>query len=398
MLLSLIAIGIGSAIGRLRGGAWSGVVQTRLRGKGFLVSGITATLVLVVIDPSHSMVWLALSFVSFIAFAVANLTLTGMIVMLIGISMNLLPVLANGAVPVSELALTSAGVVNEDGTAQIDGPRESTATANRFDSFGDVIPVPGFGKVISLGDLVILVALADIVMNMYLSARLSANPDDTAEAKLPGRGPAHAAPRSRLLLAPLPRVLRPGLSPTQNPQERRHLPRPERAPEHLAHNSPLGTEREGLRIPPPPTGPPVQFEPHLVAPPMPADPDDLIELEEVLDVEDMAPNATPPPGDQPVIKTSDGITISADSPDPTPARSKRPSPTRPAEETVIDLTDRRPIIDLTVSPSDEQLAEFLRRRNEADRRLTQLAPPSPGHRRRRGRGRRRNSELADKTR
>ena len=60
-------------------------------------------------------------------------------------------------------------------------------------------------------------------------------------------------------------------------------------------------------------------------------------------------------------------------------------------EPILDLTDRRPIIDLTVSPSDEQLSEFLRRRAEADRRLAEAPPTSSRPRRGLTRSRRRRS-------
>ncbi len=82
---------------------------------------------------------------------------------------------------------------------------------------------------------------------------------------------------------------------------------------------------------------------------------------------------------------------------PPPAPGSRPLfANDPADdEPVLDLTDRRPIIDLTVSPTDEQLTEFLRRRAEADRRLAQAAEQSPSRaplrrRRRPGRARTRS--------
>ena len=55
--------------------------------------------------------------------------------------------------------------------------------------------------------------------------------------------------------------------------------------------------------------------------------------------------------------------------------------------------DRRPIIDLTVSPTDDQLKEFLRRRAEADREFAERTTPGP--RRRRGRSPRANEKVAE---
>jgi hypothetical protein len=315
VLLAILSLLTGAAIGRIRGGRLAGIIDARIKAKGLLVAGIGATLILNVLEPSIPMFWLTIAMLSFLGFAAANLTLTGMIVLSIGMVLNLLPVLANGAVPVSELALQSVGVVDDAGTAIVDGPRASTATATRLAFLGDVIPVPIVNRVVSIGDLIVLVALADLVMNLLLRARVRTPDDlgvtyttdddviDLTDDEEPRRGPAHAAAGGKVRHATL-----------------------RRTPAHakLPHGE----------------------TPDLRPPPIPAS--------------DHSP-ANPTP--QVAVPDANG-------------------------NEVIDLTDRRPIIDLTVSPTDEQLTEFLRRRAEADRRLTTLAPPSPGHRRNRIRGRR----------
>lgn len=315
MLLAILSLLTGAAIGRIRGGRLAGIVDARIKAKGLLVAGIGATLILNVLEPSIPMFWLTIAMLSFLGFAGANLTLTGMIVLSIGMLLNLFPVLANGAVPVSELALQSVGVVDEAGNAVIDGPRASTSTATRLAFLGDVIPVPVVNRVVSIGDLIVLVALADLVMNLFLRGRERmpeslgvsyADEDDVIDLtddETPRRGPAHAASGGKVRHATL-----------------------RRTPAHakLPHGD--------------------------------------------------APDLRPPP-----IPASDHSPAN-----PTPRVA---TPDANGND-VIDLTDRRPIIDLTVSPTDDQLAEFLRRRAEADRRLTTLAPPSPGHRRNRIRGRR----------
>ena len=316
VLLAILSLLTGAAIGRIRGGRLAGIVDARIKAKGLLVAGIGATLILNVLEPSIPMFWLTIAMLSFLGFAAANLTLTGMIVLSIGMVLNLFPVLANGAVPVSELALQSVGVVDATGSAVIDGPRASTATATRLAFLGDVIPVPVVNRVVSIGDLIILVALADLTMNLFLRARrreddnagyytVSDDEDDVIDLtdEGTGSGPAHAAPGGKV----------------------RHATR-RRTPAHA--KTPHGEEPD-LRPPP------IPASEHSPANPAPRQTEDAVESGEV-----------------------------------------------------IDLTDRRPIIDLTVSPTDDQLAEFLRRRTEADRRLTTLAPPSPGHRRNRIRGRR----------
>ena len=333
MLLTIFALIVGLAIGRARGGRWTGVLATRINGKPFLIAAIGATLILNLLTPSFPMFWLAISFIGYIGFAASNLTLTGMIVVLIGLVLNLVPVLANWSVPVSEVALQSVGVVDDSGTAVIDGPRESTATARTFSFLGDVIPVPIFDKVVSIGDLIALVAVADVAAHAMFKGRRETEeaegPEEVDEhdddlvidlregvdtPRVDRRGPAHARASGLKLIAPMPKVRRP------------------------AHAAP---ESEPERFIPPP-GP--DARPLFAAPPRTLEPSEGLGGEDELDSEEP-----------------------------------------------LDLTDRRPIIDLTVSPTDDQLAEFLRRRAEADRRLAEA--PLPATRPRRGltRGRRRRS-------
>ena len=167
----MCAFGLGCLIGRLRGGRWLGVSETRLHAKGALVFGITTVLVLNLIGPAFPIGWLIVGYACFLTFGLKNLQITGMIVLLIGLMMNLAPALANGAVPVSEVALQSVGDTNTPGFANIDGVRESSNTATSLSSLGDVVPVPLFNVVVSLGDLVMLIAIADIAANLMLRAR-----------------------------------------------------------------------------------------------------------------------------------------------------------------------------------------------------------------------------------
>jgi hypothetical protein len=256
------------------------------------------------------MFWLAIAFIGFLGFTISNLTLTGAIVLFIGLLLNLAPVLANWSVPVSELALQSVGVVDAAGEAVIDSPRESTSTAGTLSFLGDVIPVPVVNKVISIGDLIALVAVADIIVNLMLRERrrelddagvtFVETPDDTIiDLRDDHSGPAHAAPGGLKLTPPLPRVRRPAHAAAE-PEPERDIPPPSPTARPLFANDVVGDD------------------------------------------------------------------------DP-----------------VIDLTDHRPIIDLTLSPTDDQLAEFLRRRAEADRRIasTTATPPPPAPRRARPRRR-----------
>lgn len=333
----MCAFGLGCLVGRVRGGRWSGVTETRLHAQASLIAGITTVLVLNLIGPGFPIGWLIIGYACFIHFGFKNLQITGMIVLLIGLSLNLAPALANGAVPVSELALQSVGDTNTAGIANIDGVRESSDTAASLSALGDVVPVPVFNVVVSLGDLIMLVAIADIAANLMLRARRREFDDaGVTFASEEGALPADA-PQRIPVLSPLSKGF------TSRPQHALHRRPRIRAASHSAH-----TPEHALE----------PAEPVIV----------LDEAEAYIE--------QPPPPTSPAIPDTEIAVVPH-------AESKK--------SVAVDLTgrqDRRPIIDLTTSPTDEQICEFLRRRAAADAQLEQLAPPSPGHRRNRSRRRR----------
>jgi len=265
--------------------------------------------------------------------------------------MNVAPALANGAVPVSELALVSVGDVDDTGAPNIDGVRESSDTASSLSTLGDVVPVPLVNMVVSLGDLVMLIALADIATNLMLRARTR---ERDASEELDAVGVTFADERRRTSDSGPTRIAI--LSPLNRAFANR--------PAHAAHRRP-------------------RLRPAASSTHAPAHATEPAEPVIVLDgSEAYIEQPQPPTGPQ-----ADDLEIAVILP-PEPANSK-----------TIDLTDnrdRRPIIDLTTSPTDEQLCEFLRRRDAADKQLGELAPPSPGHRRgRRGLRRQRTTSSAE---
>lgn len=350
VILSIFAFGLGCLIGRLRGGSWSGVTSARINGTGWLVLGITTILVLNIIGPAFPIAWALLGAVSFIVFGFKNLQITGMIVMMIGLLMNAAPIVANGAMPVSDLALQSVGQIDENGVAEITGLRESTSTATGFAAFGDVIPVPIVNTVVSLGDLVMLIALADISANLFLRAR---------RRELDDAGVTYT---EAVMSQPAPSEHVEILSPL-------HLGS---RPAHAAHRRPRRKAAPSTHVPA-----------HAAMP-------DSAKI-------DLTESAAP----QHAAETSTVIDLTESA---APQHAAENSAAEVEAETVIDLTeaapttvdltdpaDHRPIIDLTVSPTDDQLCEFLRRRELADAKLNEPLAPGP----RRGRAPRRTAGVAE---
>lgn len=168
MLLIPLAICIGLAIGVARGGRGEALDSITIRAKSLLVIGVAAALISSVLDPSQPMLWATMAAVSLVVFAATNLNRTGMTVLLIGLLANLASLVANGSIPVSERALLSIDRVDDAGVALVEDPFVLTDVDTRLAPLSKVIPVPGFDLVVSIGDLIVLVALVDISMHLVV--------------------------------------------------------------------------------------------------------------------------------------------------------------------------------------------------------------------------------------
>lgn len=356
VLLSIFAFLTGAAIGRARGGRAGAFTSIRLNAAGWLAAGISAVLIVTLIGPSQPLWWMLFAYSAIGYFGLRNLHFTGMVVLLIGMLMNLLPMIANGAVPVSEQALTSVGEVDEAGNPVIASIRESADTANTFVFLGDVVPVPIFGVVVSLGDLVIAVALGNIATHIMLRNKPRREDFDAFSYTDADEEPSTASSaehRWDMPPAPVPAVARSGPA---HAKSRRPRIRPLHAIQVPAHAA--------LKQ----TSPTAANEPQHAAAPIPP-----------------SPAVTPPAQDQTVIVLNDDAVPEGYSTTESQLGQRG--------------VDTRPIIDLTTSPTEEQLLEFLRRRAEADEKLlataahTDLRTHSHGPRRRARRVARTNSTV-----
>ena len=413
MLVTLFAIAIGSLIGRIRGGRWSGATSAELRSTPLLVIAITTVLVQAVLNPVFPVLWSLVSALTLIAFGLRNRHLTGMSLLLIGTVLNVLPLLANWATPVSDLALISVGDLNPFGDPDIDGARESSTQATRLTFLGDAIPVPFFGSVVSIGDLIALVGIADIFTNLFLRAR-------THELSLPDAGVSFAAPEPSgehvAILSPLetgtrsasdterrrpqrnkaapishvPAHAAPSLNPDPSPSESEHVP----AHAIVAEEPAASDELTGpVVIDLTEDGAPAHAAPGGIiasasaAPAHAAEMDSAAELDSTAELDSAAELS--PAAELNSADTNDADPIAAAGVQAVPVIPSVQAAAQPAVEIepvpeLIDLTDPndpRPIIDLTKSPTDEQMTEFLRRRKAADREHARVNVRPPGQRR-----------------
>lgn len=164
MILALAAIAIGLAIGLLFPARHRHAAAPRLRAWPLLGAGVVIQVAAgVVLGPPLVL----LSYALLVAFALRNLHFVGMPVVVVGLALNGTVIGANGAMPVRAEALVAAGVVEAEEVASVDvGPkRRLEEPGDRLTALADIVPVAPAGTVVSFGDLILFMGLADVVVH-----------------------------------------------------------------------------------------------------------------------------------------------------------------------------------------------------------------------------------------
>ena len=158
----LIGIGVGLAL-RPRSTRFA---RPRVHLVPALAAGVTAQ-VLANRQTGHSAVVIGtVALALLVAFGVANLHLTGMGVMTIGLSANLLVTMMNSGMPVSARALRAADLPV---AGELAGARHVEGSSDQLTVLSDIIPMGG--QVVSYGDLIIAVATIDVVAHLVRRQR-----------------------------------------------------------------------------------------------------------------------------------------------------------------------------------------------------------------------------------
>ncbi|MEZ5245362.1 MAG: DUF5317 family protein [Acidimicrobiales bacterium] len=169
----ILAVCAGLLVGFVRRGRLASIARTRIRRPEFLAVAIGASLFVDMTDTGPSGLIALLGLVGGLAFAVVNLHLAGMTVIAVGITANLLPIALNGSMPVRPDALVEAEMVTVDELPRVslNGARELSDDSTILPALGDTFPVRWTHQVVSIGDLVMMVGLADLVANLMLQRR-----------------------------------------------------------------------------------------------------------------------------------------------------------------------------------------------------------------------------------
>ena len=163
----LVAVVVGLVFGFVRGGRLPNLWKLRVHAPVLAIVAIGSGMA---IDhwsvPLPRLIALA-GIAAGLTLAWRNIHLVGMMIVGIGISANLIPVVLNGALPVRGDALVEAQMIepSELLSTTLSGSREFSDGSTLLSSLGDTIPLRVTNQVLSYGDLILLVGLADVIAN-----------------------------------------------------------------------------------------------------------------------------------------------------------------------------------------------------------------------------------------
>lgn len=168
VVLLVVAVLGGLVAGRLRAPAGARAVRLQLRRLPLLAVGAFGTALAQVLDGGLATLALGGALAVLLAFVAANAHVTGVLVLGCGLLLNLVAVVLNNGMPVRGEALVVAGVVDEDElpTTTFAGPRHLETSSDRLGVLGDALPVPIAREVLSFGDLIVLMGVADAVREL----------------------------------------------------------------------------------------------------------------------------------------------------------------------------------------------------------------------------------------
>jgi hypothetical protein len=165
MVLTFLALAFGLVAGLRLNHRPRHVAPPAVRAFWLLIGGIGAQFLG---EATDSVAVILLSYVLLLGFAAVNLGLVGVPVVMLGLGLNALTLAVNGGMPVRASAVEAAGQAEDGDLADVDlgAARHFERGDDRLTSLGDVIPLSWMHQVLSFGDLILLVGVADVAAHL----------------------------------------------------------------------------------------------------------------------------------------------------------------------------------------------------------------------------------------
>jgi hypothetical protein len=187
MSFTVVALVVGVVLGFVTGGRARNINRRSLELVWLLVISVAVQAAAELLDVSDTLglAMVLVSYVGLAAFAVANIRLVGMPVVLVGLLCNLAVITANGGMPVRAEAIVASGAATEDELDTLDfgAKRHLEGEDDVLVVLGDIIPVPATNEVVSFGDLILAVGIADVMFRLLkpVEVRARRTSDDGAD-------------------------------------------------------------------------------------------------------------------------------------------------------------------------------------------------------------------------
>lgn len=164
-----VAVVAGLLLGLATGGRISNMSRRSLRGWVLLAAGIATQVAAGRVGGVELTTPLVLvSYGLLLAFAACNLHLVGMGVVIVGMLANAVVIGLNDGMPIRPSAVVAAGLASPDeaGRLRADSKRRPEQAGDRAVILADIVPVPPLREVVSFGDLIMGVGIADAVVHL----------------------------------------------------------------------------------------------------------------------------------------------------------------------------------------------------------------------------------------
>lgn len=188
----VVAIAAGVLIGLLRGGSVRNLENVAFRWWPVLVAGLLVQATSSFVGGTLGVALLVASYGVLLAFAAANIRLAGMGLVVVGMAMNASTIAVNGGMPVRASAIVAADIAEWDELDELSygTKRHLERPDDRLMLLSDIIPVPVLRQVLSFGDLVLSVGVADLIVHLLVVRRRPRGLTTPAPAVEPGGPPA----------------------------------------------------------------------------------------------------------------------------------------------------------------------------------------------------------------
>jgi hypothetical protein len=167
--LTAVALLTGCFLGLLAGGRLSLLGEVHLRWWGLLLCGVGLQLLAgpAGLDGRLGTTAVAASYVCLLGFALANRSLGGMPIVVVGLALNATVILVNGGMPVRPEAVSAVGLdPAELDAGDLGAKRHLEGPDDRLTFLGDVLPLRPLGEVVSVGDLVLAAGVAGLLFRL----------------------------------------------------------------------------------------------------------------------------------------------------------------------------------------------------------------------------------------